>query len=107
MALGILSIIFISLIVVAVVLQILLYKGGKNSSNNIAFLLNIALVILLSFLIFSSLPSNFTMQKIISISWSALALLSLLLRSKGKDLLSTSKIILTIAIIGSLAQLLI
>ena len=96
---------FIVIIIAAVVLQILLYKD--KSGTNTIFILNIALVILVSYITFTALPTNFGSQRFISIAWSLVALLALILKSRSKKSLNTSKILLTIAMIGAIVQMLI
>lgn len=67
MALGILSIIFIILVVAAVMLQVLLYKVTKNpKTNDWIFILNILLGVIVSFMAFSALPSNFIGQRAVA-----------------------------------------
>lgn len=100
-----LAIIYAVLISAAVLLQFLLYKGGRKISNNTIFLLNVALIAVLAFINFSSQPSNFVIQKIISIAWIVLAGLAFVLKSKGKESLDTSKKLLTIALIGAIIQM--
>lgn len=101
----ILLIMFIIIIIAAVILQLLLYRD--KSETNTIFILNIALVLLVSYITFTALPSNFTAQRIIAIGWSAVALLALTLKSRNKESLTTSKILLTIAVLGSILQMLI
>lgn len=96
---------FIIIIIAAVILQLLLYRD--KSETNTIFILNIALVLLVSYITFTALPSNFTAQRIIAIGWSAVALLALTLKSRNKESLTTSKILLTIAVLGSILQMLI
>ena len=97
----ILLMMFIVIIIAAVVLQILLHKDKTGS--NIIFLLNIALVILVSFITFTGLPTNYRTPRYIAIGWSVVALLAFILKGKGS--LNTSKILLTIAKLGSIIQM--
>lgn len=92
---------FIVIIIAAVVLQILLHKD-KSGSNTI-FLLNIILVILVSYITFTALPNNYKTPRFIAIGWSVLALLAFVLKGKGS--LTTSKILLTIAKLGGIIQM--
>ena len=101
---GELAIIFAVLIGLALVLQFLLYKGGKGNNNTI-FLLNLALVVIIGLINYSSQPSNYVLQKVISIAWIVLGALAFFLKSKGKESVGTSKILLTIALIGGIIQM--
>ncbi len=108
MALGILAIIFIAIIITAVILQFLLYKGGnKSKNNNIVFIGNMLLGVLVSIMLFTSLPSNYISQKVIAAAWGVIAVLAILVRSKPQQSGTVSKLMLTVSIIGGLAQLLI
>ncbi len=100
---GELAIIYAVLIGGALVLQFLLYKGTGN--NNLIFILNMLLVIIISAMLFSSQPSNYVMQKVISAAWGVIALLAFFLKSKGESSLGTSKLMLTIALVGAVVQM--
>ena len=89
----------------ALVLQFLLYKGGNKGTNNTIFLLNLALVVIIGLINYSSQPSNYVLQKVISIAWIVLGALAFFLKSKGKESVGTSKILLTIALIGGIIQM--
>lgn len=101
MALGTLGIIFVVLIVLAILLQVLLYK----SSSKIVFLLNVLLSLLLSALAFTALPSNYTGERVVAIFWAVLAIIALIVNLKVKESSSTGKLLLTVSILGGLAQL--
>ena len=101
---GELAIIFAVLIGGALVLQFLLYKGGKGTNNTI-FLLNLALVVIIGLLNYSSQPSNYVLQKVISLTWIVIGAMAFFLKSKGKESLATSKILLTIALVGAIIQM--
>lgn len=102
MALGILMIVFIVWIIVSIIIQILLYK--KESKNSV-FMINMLFSMLLSYITFTSLPMNYTEQKVIAIAWGGLSLLALALKLKEGNFIIVSKVMLTIAIVGSLVQL--
>lgn len=105
MALGILMIIFIVLIITAVIIQILLYRQKGDSKNNI-FIINMLLGLLLSYLAYTSLPSNFIEQKILAIAWGIISVLALVVKLSSRKFIVASKVMLTVAILGSLVQLL-
>ena len=103
MALGILAILFIAIMIVAIIIQFLLYKNNNQSKNTI-FIINVLFELGLSALVFSSLPSNYTGQRIVAGSFGVLAILAVLVKSKSSNLI-ISKLMLSVAIIGSLVQL--
>lgn len=65
-ALGVLEVVFVILIVIAVILQISLYKSNSEKQNAV-YIGNIALGIILSYLAYTSLPVNFTAQRSLTI----------------------------------------
>ena len=103
MALGMLMIVFIALFIIAGLIQILLYRHGKKTKNGI-FIANMILGVILSYLAFSALPTNFTGQRVVAIVWGALAVVALVLKLSNRFIM-VSKILLTVAIVGSLVQL--
>lgn len=104
MGLGILKILFIVLIVTAFITQILLYRR-KSGSGISLFIINMFLGILLSYLAFTALPTNYTSQRGIAIAWGVLAVLAVVLKLTTNRFIMASKILLSIAIIGGLVQL--
>lgn len=106
MVLGILKILFIILILAAIITQILLYRRKSRFGNSI-FIINMLLGIILSYLAFTALPTNFTGQRIIAIAWGVIAVLAVVLKLTNEKLITASKILLSIAIIGGLVQLII
>lgn len=62
MALGVLQVLIIILIIAAVISQILLYRRKSTSGNSI-FIINMLFGILLSYMVFSALPTNYTGQE--------------------------------------------
>lgn len=104
MALGMLMILFIILIVTAIVIQVLLYLDKNGSSHNI-FVINMLLALFLSYLAFTSLPTNFTGLRILAVVWGALSVLAMFVRLKKGQFIFISKIMLSIAIVGNLVQL--
>ena len=106
MALGLLAIIFIVLGALSLLFQILLYKGNDNTKNySLIFMLNVFLGVVLSFLVYSSLPSNFIGEKIIAAALGLLAIFAIGVRVKIEKHSMVSKTMLTISIIGGLIQL--
>lgn len=106
MALAVLGIIYVVIIIAVLVMQVLLYKSHEDSSNiNIIFGINMLIGIALSVMAFTSLPSNYVIQRVFAVVWGILAVLGMIINLKRKDLLLISKLLLTTSIIGSLAQL--
>jgi hypothetical protein len=103
MALAILSILFTAIIIIAITIQFLLYKNN-NQSKNTVFIINVLFELGLSALVFSSLPSDYTGQRIVAVSLGVLSILAVLVKLKSSNLL-VSKMMLSVAIIGSLVQL--
>lgn len=101
MALGILMIFFIFLIFSAITIQILLYIQ-KNESKNAIFIINMLFGVFLSFLAFTALPMNYTEQRVIAIAWGVIAVLAMVVKFKNT---TASKVMFSIAIVGSLVQL--
>jgi len=102
MALGYLGILFGILCLGVIVAQFLLYK---NNNSNGVFVFNVALGIMLSFLIFTSLPENYIIQKYISLIWGALAMLAMVIKSVNIKNITISKIMLTVSLFGGLIHL--
>ncbi len=108
MALGILAIIYIVIIIAIISSQILLYKTNTKLENEgIYFMLNIILIFILSYIVYTSLPTNYAIQKILSLVWSGLAALAFMIKINTNKTLMIAKIMLTIGIAGNLVQLII
>lgn len=99
---GVLMLLFIGLFILIIIGQLLLYK---NSEGPIGFIWNTILGLLLSYLIYTSLPSNEIIEKILSLSWGILAVVALIIgnRFPKKELLS--KILFSLAVIGGCIHL--
>lgn len=104
MALGVLNIMYIILVIVAVIVQILLYMK-KDKLNEIIFIINILLVFVASVLAYTGLPSNFVLQRVVAGAWAVIAILAAVLRFKDKKFDFISKIMISIAMAGSILQL--
>lgn len=102
MALGYLGILFGVLALAALIAQFLLYK---TTNNNGIFIFNVVIGITLSFLIFTSLPTNYTTQKYLSLIWGALAVLAIIIKSINIKNLKVSKVMLTVSLFGGLIHL--
>lgn len=104
MALGYLMILTVALIVVGVILQVLLYTG-KYKHNPLIFILNAVFAVLVVYLDFTSLPTNYLLQKALAAMFGVIAILSLFIRFKTSSSEIIGKIMVSISLIGSLAQL--
>lgn len=104
MALGVLMVTYIVLLIIAAVLQILLYRR-QNKTNNGIFLVNMLLGIILAYLAFTSFPSNYTGQRSIALVFGIVAVLALILKFTNRKFIFVSKIMLTVTIIGTLVLL--
>lgn len=104
MALGVLMILFIVLIIVAITIQILLYIGENKSKNSI-FIINMIFGILLSYLVFTSLPINYSSQRILAITLGVISILAMVIKLKSQKYILVSRVMLSVAIISSLVQL--
>lgn len=108
MALATLFLLNTALIIIAVVLQYYLYVSRPGAKNSfMIFMINVIFAILLSGLAFTSLPSNYLGLRSIGAIWGSLAIIALVLKLVNKRFTMTSKILLTVAIVGGLIQLLI
>lgn len=106
MALGVLKIFYILIIIGIICSQILLYKpNSKLRNEGLYFILNMILIFFLSYIVYTSLPGNFAIQKVLALIWSALAALAFMIKINTNKPLIISKLMLTIAIIGNIIQL--
>lgn len=88
---------YIVLFIFVVIGQFLLYK---NSEKNIGFIWNTILGIFLSGLIFTALPSNFIVERVISLTWGTLAIGALIIGNFTQKNRLISKILFSVAVIG-------
>lgn len=109
MALGILAIIYVVIAVLAIGMQIFLYKDKEGKYTNTLFIVNMLFGVFLSFIAYTSLPSNYTEQKIIAIIFGIVAVVAFLvkLNIRKPAAIIISKLLLTISIVGGIIQLVI
>lgn len=105
MALAYLSMIYVALGILAIIFQVLLYKGIKSKNSHFVFMANVLLSLVLAFIAYSSLPSNFTMQRVIAVITGLIAISAIGIRLKTKENFIISKLMLTISIIAGLIQI--
>ncbi|CAD2079578.1 hypothetical protein [Phocicoccus pinnipedialis] len=105
MALGLLEILFIALVVIALIAQRFLYKNNSPSLKGV-FIWNVVLTFLISYLAFTSLPENYHIQRSLAVLWSIVAIIATIIKFSFPKLLVVSKLVLSIALLGSLIHLL-
>lgn len=98
---GELQIIFIVLVIIVAIGQGVLYF--KKDRNNGVFIFNIILALIIAYMGYTSFPSNFSTEKMLSIILGLLGLISLIPYYMKKILIS--KIILSVSLIGGLFYL--
>ena len=104
MALGVLMIFYLVLIIIAAIIQFLLYKSKYKSKNSI-FFINMLFVIFLAYIAYTALPTNYTVQKSIAILWASIAVIAVVLKLITGKSSVVSKVMLSLAIVGSFLQL--
>lgn len=105
MALGFLVLFYVIIILITALAQTFLYMG-QYKDKIIIFTANMLLALALSYLAFSSQPTNLTSQRVIALMWGVLAILGMVLKLTSKDKKSLiSKILLSLSLVGSLIQL--
>lgn len=103
MALGILLIMNIIIVLGVIIAQFFLYQDRSSMKF---FMINMALGILLSFLAFTSIPTNFTAWRMLSLGLGILPLIAFYLHKQEKNDI-IARVLLSVAIFGNLAQFLI
>lgn len=99
MALGLLFIMTIILFILFLIsVGLLFYKGGKFGEKNIVFGVIVIYSLILTFLAFTALPMNYTVQRIISLFAGSLGILSIFFK---KNNFKTSRLLLIISMILS------
>ncbi|MCW1928370.1 hypothetical protein [Bhargavaea beijingensis] len=101
---AVLGILFGLLVIAAIAGQYLLYKN-KGKTSTLIFVFNGLLGILLSWLIFTSLPANYDGQRLLSLVWGIIALIGLGMKFFSRKNEQISKLLLTISVIGGIIHL--
>lgn len=97
--------IFIVLTIITVGLIYLLFKTDREESKfNTVFIISFVFVLISSWLAFSSLPENFTTQRIVSGIWPVGGIIALIMNYQGSKESTSPRILMAISMIGSLAQ---
>lgn len=82
MAMSLLYILFIILVSVSLLSIILLYKLKSEKSQSFVFYFLCVWSLLITFINFTSLPSNYTVSKVLSSLWGLLTLISVFVKIK-------------------------
>lgn len=98
----VLLIIYSALAVIAVAAQIVLYN---DKARNGIYILNMLIGLLLAYIVYTSLPENFEMQKNIALGIASMSIIGLILKSINRNFAYISKILLSISIVGGFIQL--
>lgn len=106
MALGYLGILLFALILISIILQLALYKIKDYRSNTI-YIFNAIFAFILSYLNFTSQPTNFTGLRILSLIWAGFGVVGLVAKIKYTNSYKAARYFLSIAVIGGMIQLLI
>ena len=99
MALGTLMIINIVLVIVAVGLQVLLYK---NKATNTIFIINMLFGILLAYMAYTSFPTNYNMERIVAIVLGIAPILGVILKINNEKNSVMGKVMISLSIFGSI-----
>lgn len=100
-----LLLLFIFLLVLSFGLQFaLFYTQGDSKKHLIAFVFNVFLVFGVSLLSFTSLPSNYIIERSISLIWPILSLVALGLEFKVRKSSRLPEILVAAALVGAIIQ---
>ena len=79
------------------------YKGGEMLNNTFILTFILALIVILGFLGFTALPSNYLLQKVLIAISTALGAIGYILKLTSKGTLPTIRILLTISLLSNFA----
>lgn len=106
MALGSLNILFMVLGALSIIGIIMIYiKKGNDITGNGIFSAVSLLGLIISWFVYTSLPSNYIGGQIIAIGWGILALIAAITKFTLKDRGNIARVILSISIFGGLINL--
>lgn len=107
MALGVLNIIFCLAVLLSIASILLItFKNGALLNKLWIFVLIVMYSLILSFMNFTSAPSNYLIYKVVSVIFALCAVSALGLKSLKSSNILYSKILLIVSILGSTIQLL-
>ncbi|GAB6168715.1 hypothetical protein JCM1393_11750 [Clostridium carnis] len=106
MALGILSIIFLVILIVSIALIFaIFYKKGFLLKNKFIFISTIIFLFILTFMSYTGLPANFILQKSIVLFGGLLTIISIILYFLKKDMFVAVKTLLILSLLINLGIL--
>lgn len=88
MALGILLIVFIVLAIVSIVSIALLYLVKDPKGNNVVFVVNVILGILISYMNVTALPDNYLILRTVAGAFGALSIIGIVLKLMRQEMLA-------------------
>lgn len=89
--------------IVGLVLQFFLYKKNSNGdTKSIIYLLNVLYAMGLSYLAYTSLPSNYTLQKNITLIFGLLSVVSFIFKNRKIGRIAVNNMMITLSILGSI-----
>ena len=100
-----LLIFFVFLLVLGFALQFALFYTREDSKKHVvAFVFNVLLVFGVSLIAFTSLPSNFTIERMISLIWPILSLVALGLEVKIGKTSRLPELLVAGSLVGAIIQ---
>ncbi len=106
MALGVLELIFYGLGILALLMQVLLYKGGMSETvEKVVYGGNVVLALAVVGILYTSLPSNFSGPQLVAVLWGVLAVVSLMFLYTRNSNKQVGKYIVSLSLLGALVQL--
>lgn len=106
MALGYLMVLYIVILALAIILQGFLYRGKIKDGRGI-LVANMLLGIGLAYLAYTSLPNNYTMQKVLAAGLGIVALVGTVLAYRKEGSIVLAKLLTSLSVVGGLIQLII
>lgn len=103
MALGILLIVFIVIAIVSIVSIVLLYLVKDPKGNNIVFVVNVMLGILISYINVTALPDNYLVPRTVAGAFGTLSIIGIVLKLMRQEMLA--KIFVTASVALGVLQL--
>ncbi|WP_211745618.1 hypothetical protein [Paenibacillus sp. Marseille-Q4541] len=103
MALGLLVIMFTIIAIISIVSIGLLFTVKNRKINNIIFAVTVIIGIVVSYMNFTALPTNYTTEQIVAVIFGLLAVIALILKFMNKD--RVAKILSAASVVLGVVQL--